>query len=193
MTASPGPRIDPDIARRIRLITLDVDGVLTDGSIWVQWSDGDEGGELRRFHVLDGLAIHLARAVGLEVAFVSGKRSPAVEARARELEIREVHLGYAFGKVSAIDEILSRRGWEWREVAHLADDLADLPALGRAGLPAAVANAVPEVREAASWRGSVAGGQGAVREFVEALLRARDEWDEVVGHYLERAGGSDGG
>lgn len=185
------PSIDAELARRIRLVSLDVDGVLTDGGLWVERSVLGDLAEIRRFHVLDGLGIRLLRQAGIEVALVSGKASGVVQARAEELEIEEVHLGYPFGKVAAIQGILWRRDWEWSQVAHLADDLADLAVLERVGLPAAVANAVPEVRAAARWRGAVRGGEGAVREFARALLEARGDWETQVERFVERGRGSD--
>jgi len=185
VTVAPGAgrAIDPEVARAVKLVSLDVDGVLTDGSFALR-GGGDE--ESRRFSVLDGLGIHLLCQAGLEVAFVSGKRSPAVEARARDLGVTEVHLGSPHGKVAAVEGILKRNGWEWRQVAHLGDDLADVALLERVGLPAAVANAEPEVAALASWRGRVRGGQGAVREFARALLVARGEWEEQVNRYVAR-------
>lgn len=178
--------IDPDLAGSIRLVSLDVDGVLTDGSFTSEVRKGSAVQESRRFSVLDGLGIHLLKTAGLEVAFISGKTSAAVEARARDLGVTEVHLGLPFGKVQAIDGILERNGWSWGQVAHLGDDLADLAVLERAGLPAAVANAVPEVSAVASWTGAVRGGEGAVREFAQALLDARGEWEEQVRRYVEK-------
>jgi len=177
--------IPADVARGIRLVSLDVDGVLTDGSFTSEVSDSAVT-ESRRFSVLDGLGIHLLQSAGLTVAFVSGKRSAAVEARARDLGVEEVHLDLPFGKVEAIEGMLQRNGWSWTQVAHLGDDLADLAVLERAGLPAAVANAVPEVREIADWVGEVRGGEGAVREFARALLDSRGEWAEQVRKYVEK-------
>jgi 3-deoxy-D-manno-octulosonate 8-phosphate phosphatase (KDO 8-P phosphatase) len=178
--------VDEDVARSIRLVSLDVDGVLTDGSFTTEVMRDNSIAESRRFSVLDGLGIHLMRSAGLLVAFVSGKTSEAVAARARDLGVDEVHLGVPFGKVEAIEGILERNGWDWPQVAHLGDDLADLAVLERAGLPAAVGNAVPEVREIASWVGQVRGGEGAVREFARALLDARGEWSEQVENYVAR-------
>lgn len=182
--------IPVDVARAIRLVVLDADGVLTDGGIYVD-GDGDGGTrEMRRFHALDGLGIRMLAEAGLTVAIVSGKRSAAVARRAAELGISEVHQGVPFGKVAAVEGILSRNGWSWPSVAHLGDDLADIASMERAGLPAAVSNAVPEVKACASWCGGVPGGSGAVREFVEALLRARGEWNELVEAYVERSRGT---
>jgi 3-deoxy-D-manno-octulosonate 8-phosphate phosphatase (KDO 8-P phosphatase) len=183
--------IPAEVARAIRLVVLDADGVLTDGGIYV---DGGAGArELRRFHALDGLGIRMLAEAGLTVAIVSGKRSEAVTRRATELGIVEVHQGAPFGKVAAVEGILSRHGWSWSAVAHLGDDLADAALMERVRLPAAVSNAVPEVKARASWCGTVPGGSGAVREFVEALLRARGEWEELVEAYVERSRGTAAG
>lgn len=186
----PGGAIDAATARAVRLVTLDVDGVLTDGSFELRAGEGGESVETRRFSVLDGLGIHLMQQAGLAIAFVSGRTSSAVAARAHELGVTEVHLGNPDGKVSAVEGILRRNGWEWRQVAHLGDDLADVALLERVGLPAAVANAEPEVAALAAWRGRVPGGQGAVREFARALLEARGEWSEQVSRYVERGRGA---
>lgn len=175
-----------ELARRIRVLALDADGVLTDGGIYLSGAE-NEGGGLRRFHVQDGMAVHMLRRAGVEVAIVSGRESGALRARARELGIGEVHTVGPFEKVPAVAGILRRAGADWPEAACLADDLADLALLERVGLPGAVANAVPEVRERAIWRGRVPGGEGAVREFAEDLLRARDEWDDLVEDYVEES------
>lgn len=177
------PSIAPAVARRIRLLVLDADGVLTDGGLFVG-TRGGERFELRRFHVQDGLAVHLLRAAGVVVAIVSGKDSEAVRIRAEELGIHEVHQVGAFEKLPVVAELLERLELEWDETAFLSDDLADLAVLERVGLPAAVANAAAEVRAAARWQGRVPGGSGAVREFAEALLHARGEWEGLVRAYL---------
>lgn len=172
-------------ARRVRLIVLDSDGVMTDGGIYTAVDEDGRALSLRRFNVHDGVGIFMLRRAGLAVAIVSGKRSRALAARAEELGVAEAHQVDAHHKLPTVQGILDRGGFEWSETACLADDLADLPLLERVGLPAAVANAVPEVRERATWIGQSDGGHGAVREFAEALLRARDEWDELVERYLE--------
>jgi len=175
--------IPAEVARRIRLVLLDADGVLTDGGLYV--SEGVVGElEGRRFHVHDGLAIHMLRRAGLGIAIVSGKLSGSVKRRAEELGIEEVHQVTAFGKLEAVEGVLQRAGASWLEAAFLGDDLADLPVLREVGLPAAVANAVSEVKEAAAWIGKQTGGDGAVREFIEALLAARGEWTALVEEYV---------
>lgn len=185
--------IEPDVARRIGLLVLDADGVLTDGGIYV--ADGVDGRpfQLRRFHVRDGLAIHLLREAGIEPVIVSGRDSPALRARARELGIDEVHQVAPERKVAVVEEMLDARELGWEEAASLADDLADAAVMERVALPAAVADAVSEVRERAAWVSETPGGHGAVREFTEALLTARGEWDEQVEAYVDRGRGGPGG
>lgn len=184
--------IEPELAARVALLVLDADGVLTDGGIYV--ADGVDGEpfQLRRFHVRDGIAIHMLRRAGIEPVIVSGRGSPALRERARELEIEEVHQVTPWEKVPVIGGLLEDRGLGWDRAACLADDLADAAVLERVALPAAVADAVPEIRERSDWTGRVAGGRGAVREFVEALLRARGEWDELVEDFVSLARGGEG-
>lgn len=179
------PPMDPRVAKAIRFVSLDVDGVLTDGSIWVGTDGRGAARDLRRFHALDGLAIRMMQRAGLAVAFLSGKESTAVRLRARELDILEVSLGSRRGKLSALRGMLARCACTLDRTAHLGDDLTDLAVMERVGLPAAVVNAVPEVRAAAAWVGTVSGGRGAVREFAEALLVARGQWDGLVAEFRE--------
>ena len=175
--------ISGEQAHRVRVVLLDADGVMTDGGLYVS-ADEERVTEGRRFHVHDGLGIHMLRRADLVVAIVSGKVSAPVRRRAEALGIMEVHQVSPFGKLEAVDDILRRVGATWDEAAFLADDLADLPVLREVGLPAAVANAVPEVKKAADWVGEVCGGAGAVREFSEALLRGRAEWGALVEGYV---------
>lgn len=180
------------VARRIRLLVLDADGVLTDGGIYVADGVGGEPFQLRRFHVRDGVAIHLLRAAGVEPVIVSGRASAAVRERALELGIEEVHQVLPWEKVAVVRGLADGRGLRWNEIACLADDLPDLALLERVGLPASVADAAPEVRSAALWCSTRRGGDAAVREFAEALLRARGEWEERVAAYVERGRGREG-
>lgn len=179
------------VARRIRLLVLDADGVLTDGGIYVADGPAGEVFQLRRFHVRDGVAIQLLRAAGVEPAVVSGRASPAVRERALELGIEEVHQVPARDKVAVVRRMAEARGLRWNEVACLADDLPDLALLERVGLPACVADAAPEVRETSLWCSTRRGGDAAVREFAEALLRARGQWTQEVEAYVARARGPD--
>lgn len=179
--------IDPTAARRVGLIVLDVDGVLTDGGIyWTDPVDGEARG-LRRFDVRDGVGLHMLDRAGITTALVSGKDSPAVRARARELGIEEVHMVHPARKVEVVRELLEARGLGWDETSCLGDDLPDLALLRRVGLPAAVADAVPEVCAVARWQASRPGGNGAVREFAETLLRSRGRWHDIVDEYLSES------
>lgn len=177
-------RLPAERARRVRLVVLDVDGVLTDGGIYLGATEGGERVEMKRFDITDGLGIRLLREAGLEVAMVTGRESTAVRMRAEELGITECHQDRSAAKLPVVRGILERLGLEWDEVACIGDDLPDLPVLRRAGLAVAVANARPEVRAVAHWVTRRTGGRGAVREFAEALLEARGEWARGVDAYL---------
>ena len=158
-------------AKAIRLLILDVDGVLTDGRLVY----GPAGEELKVFHVQDGLAIVGAQRSGLIVAVISGRASPAVSRRMADLGVLEVHQG-TDDKEAVLDALLRRRRVTPRETAYMADDLPDLPLLRRVGLALAPANAAAEVKRVVHWVGRRAGGQGAVREAVETILKARGSW-----------------
>jgi 3-deoxy-D-manno-octulosonate 8-phosphate phosphatase (KDO 8-P phosphatase) len=181
--------IDPGLARRIRLVGLDVDGVLTDGGLYLAGVAG-QAVEFKRFDSRDGTAVWLLRRAGLTVVISSGRHADATAIRARELKVDEVLQDETGGgrKVEAFERMLARRGLEFGDCAFVGDDLADLPLLRRVGLPIAVANAVPEAKAAAALVTRTPGGHGAVREIAEALLRARGVWDDVVTHYLEERG-----
>lgn len=158
-------------AARVRLLVLDVDGVLTDGGL----AYAKDGEETKRFHVRDGFAMVAARRVGLEVAVISGRASDAVTRRMAELGLTEVHQGVG-DKAAALGDLLARLGLGAREVAVMGDDLPDLPMMRMGGLALAPADAAPEVRRGADWRARCRGGAGAVREAIEWLLRARKAW-----------------
>lgn len=175
--------ISEELARRIRVVILDADGVLTDGGIYLIDGDGPPRGG-RRFHVHDGVGIFMLRRAGVEVAIVSGKLSPAVRARAAELGIEEVHQVNPLDKLPAVEALLSRLEADWSEAAFMGDDIADIPVLRHVGLPCAVDGAAPEVRSEAAWCSARPGGAGAVREFAEDLLRTRGEWTALVESYI---------
>ena len=163
-------------ARRMRLVVFDVDGVLTDGGIYLGATPAGERIEMKRFEITDGLGIRLLRDAGIQVAIVTGRESDSVRLRAEELGITECHQDASADKLPICEALIDRLGVSWEETAFLADDLADIPVLRRVGLPAAVANAVPEVRALARWVGRRRGGDGAAREFAEVMLRLRGEW-----------------
>lgn len=180
--------IDPALARTIRLVAFDVDGVLTDGGLYIGHADGRRV-ELKRFDSQDGLAVWLLRQAGLLVALVSGRAAEATVLRAQELRIDDVIQDDGSGrKLFAFAELLERRGLDWEHCAFVGDDLADVPLLRRVALPIAVANAVPEAKALATVVTAAPGGHGAVREAVEALLRARGEWDGLIERYLSERG-----
>lgn len=177
------PVIDPAVARRIRLVCFDVDGVLTDGGIVL----GDVAGsrvELKRYDIQDGLGIKMLQAAGLLTAIITGRESVSVALRANELGVDEVIQDHQARKVPALRQLLERRGLEWADVAFVGDDLPDLGVLRMVGLPVSVGNAAPEARRASAVHLTRQGGAGAVREFCELLLRARGEWDAQVEAYV---------
>ncbi|MBW3554284.1 MAG: HAD hydrolase family protein [Gemmatimonadetes bacterium] len=176
-----GDAIPAELARRIRVVVLDVDGVLTDNGVYLGQDASGERIELKRFHIMDGLAIRMLGWAGLRVVLVSGRESQATAVRARELGVECFQEGSR--KAPVVARILAREGADWAEMAMVADDLADLPVMQRAGLPVAVANAAPEIREQALWVTARSGGDGAVRDFAEALLHARGDWDRLVEAY----------
>jgi 3-deoxy-D-manno-octulosonate 8-phosphate phosphatase (KDO 8-P phosphatase) len=161
--------------RRLRLVLSDVDGVLTDGRVWLL----PTGEEVKGFHIRDGLAVALAQKAGLRIGLLSGRRSPAVEHRARELGITLVRQGVS-DKAAELRALLAAESLSAPEVAFMGDDVNDLAVLSEVGLSAAPADAPFEVRAAAFMITDAAGGRGCFREFLEAILRARGDWERVV-------------
>lgn len=177
------PAIDAEVARRIRLVCFDVDGVLTDGGIVL----GDSAGarvELKRYDIQDGLGIVMLKQAGILTAIVTGRESESVALRAKELQVDDCIQDNRARKVAALQSLLAKHRLDWDQVAFVGDDLPDLGVMRRVGLPVAVGNATPEARRAASVQLTRNGGGGAVREFCEALLRARGEWDAQVEAYV---------
>lgn len=158
-------------ARAIRLLVLDVDGVLTDGQLHY----GPTGEEWKVFHVQDGLALVAAQRAGLQVAVLSARVSAAVSSRMADLGVHQVHQGVA-DKAEFLATLIRRLGLIPAQVAYMGDDLPDLPLLASVGLALAPCDAAPEVRAIAHWVARRSGGAGAVREAVEAILRARAAW-----------------
>lgn len=187
MSADPIPEA---LAARVRLVILDVDGVLTDAGVYMGVYMGEESGErdpieLKRFDIQDGVGVKMLMWGGLDVAFVSGRVSAATTIRARELGVEECHQEPDAHKLKVVEDLLERKGVGWDEVAMLADDIPDLAVLRRVGLKAAVANATGPVVAVADWQSTRSGGRGAVREFSDALLRARGDLERVVEEYVE--------
>jgi 3-deoxy-D-manno-octulosonate 8-phosphate phosphatase (KDO 8-P phosphatase) len=165
-------------ARKIELLLLDVDGVLTDGGIWYSGT----GDELKRFHVRDGSGLKLWQSVGLRAGVLSGRSSPAVDRRAKELGLTPVIQGRN-DKGAAFREILSQTGLTPEQVCGIGDDLPDLPLLRQCGLAITVADAAEEVQAMAAHTTTRAGGCGAVREAIEWLLKLRGQWQEAAAQY----------
>jgi 3-deoxy-D-manno-octulosonate 8-phosphate phosphatase (KDO 8-P phosphatase) len=170
-------------------MVLDVDGVLTDNGIWIGPIAGERV-ELKRFDIQDGLGQVLLRAAGIACVWLSGRRSEATALRATELRVDELLQVPGPRKLEHLEQLLQRRETGWAEVAYVGDDLADLPVLGRVGLPMAVAIGVSEVRAVAAYVTRAAGGHGAVREVIEALLKARGVWPEMLERYFSQRGAS---
>lgn len=175
--------LDPALAARIRFVGLDVDGVMTDGGIYL----GDVAGaphEFKRYHIHDGLGVFLLRQAGLLVGVLTGRVSRSVELRAHELRADELYQDAQARKLPGLLEMLERRRISLAETAFVGDDFPDMAILRVVGLPVAVGNAVPEIRRVAKLQLAQHGGQGAVREFAEILLRARGQWTDVVEQYV---------
>jgi 3-deoxy-D-manno-octulosonate 8-phosphate phosphatase (KDO 8-P phosphatase) len=161
--------------RALRLVLTDVDGVLTDGTVLLL----PDGHEAKAFHIRDGLGIVLAQRAGLRIGLLSGRDSKAVAHRARELGIAIVRQGVA-DKGAALREILAAEKLAPHEVAYMGDDVNDLAVIGEVGLSAAPADAPLEVKARAYMITDARGGQGCLREFLEAILRARGDWERLV-------------
>ncbi len=188
------PRIDPGLARRIRVVGLDVDGVLTDGGVYLGATHAGHAAnavsfEVKRYDIQDGLGLHLLRDAGIQLVIITGRVSESVAMRGRELGAVAVVQDPDARKLPALRRVLDDLGCTLAECAFVGDDLPDLSVLRAVGLPVAVGNAVPEVRRAAVLQLNAGGGYGAVREFAEALLQARGEWvDRVEAYVTARSG-----
>lgn len=162
----------------IKMIIFDVDGVLTDGTILID----DHGVETKRFHVRDGMAIRMAQQMGLKVAALTSRTTRAVSLRLGELGVDPVLQG-ATDKAVGLETICRETGVLPEQCAYVGDDLLDLPALLRCGLPVAVADAVEEVKAEAKHVTAAPGGHGAAREVIEHILKAQGRWDEMLKRY----------
>lgn len=164
--------------KHIRLLLLDVDGVLTDGSIIYN----DHGSETKIFNAKDGLGLRLVMSVGIDVGIVTGRRSKALRHRCENLGIRFLFDGVG-NKGKMLTEIVAQTGIGPEQAAFVGDDLPDLPLMKEVGLAIAVADAHGIIRQKADWTTKAPGGHGAVREVCETLLAAKGVWDEIVGRY----------
>ncbi|NOX37796.1 MAG: HAD hydrolase family protein [Calditrichaeota bacterium] len=162
-------------AQKIRLIIMDVDGVLTEGHIILE----DEKPEMKMFHAHDGIGLVMARRVGLKTAIISQRESPAVQRRARELHIDYLYLKQ-FYKISAYEKLKHDHGYRDEEICYIGDDIPDLPVLRRVGLPVAVQNANWRIKQEIPFVTETEGGRGAIREVIEAILKAQGKLEQAI-------------
>lgn len=166
-------------AKRIRLLILDVDGVLTTGIIYY----GSEGFEMKGFHLHDGLGIKLLQKSGIAVAIISGKNSEPVARRLRDLQIQHIYLGLE-DKLPAYEELKQKLQLNDEQIAYMGDDLPDLPLLRRAGFAITVPQAAGVIREHVDLVTTAKAGKGAVREVCELILNAQDQYQNMIQSYL---------
>jgi 3-deoxy-D-manno-octulosonate 8-phosphate phosphatase (KDO 8-P phosphatase) len=164
-------------AQQVKMIVLDVDGVLTEGLMFF----GRDGEYLKAFHVHDGLGVTLAHNAGIQTAIITGRTSELVKQRAAELKIGDLYQG--INKVTALQQLIAKYTLELSQICYVGDDLNDLPLLERVGLACAVANAVDEVKAVSHFTATLAGGSGAVRQIIEMILKSQGKWDNAVAAY----------
>jgi 3-deoxy-D-manno-octulosonate 8-phosphate phosphatase (KDO 8-P phosphatase) len=170
-------------ARKIKLLLMDVDGVLTDGRFFYVPRPGGGLFETKMFHSRDGLGFRLAHQAGLKTGFLSGRSSPAVEYRAKELGVHFLKQN-AREKLEPYQEILREAHFKDEEVCYVGDDIVDLPLLTRVGLAVGVAGGHKLLRRYVHYMTQQTGGRGAVREVIELILSAQGKWDAILKHYL---------
>jgi len=169
-----------EIARGIKLLILDVDGVLTDGRIILD----DEGNEYKAFHVRDGHGIKMLIRAGMQVAIITGRFSKVVERRAHELGITEV-FQKCFNKTSAYHHLIEKYSLSGEEVAYIGDDIVDVPLMAKVGLPVTVSDADGYVKKFALFVTERRGGRGAVREVTDVILKSKGLWERILNEYFE--------
>jgi 3-deoxy-D-manno-octulosonate 8-phosphate phosphatase (KDO 8-P phosphatase) len=165
-------------AQKIKLLLLDVDGVLTDGRIIYD----SRGRDMKFFDVHDGLGVYLLKKIGISTILITAKGSRAIRPRARDMKVEEIFENIS-PKTAVLDRILKKYKVESSQVCFVGDDLVDLCLMKKVGFPIAVFNAAPEIKQVASYITLKEGGRGAVREVVELILKAQGKWEEVVGLY----------
>ncbi len=170
----------------IKMVMMDVDGVMTDGSIFV----GESVDELKGFNVKDGMGIVLAQKAGVKIVFLSGRYSRALANRAKELGVEDVYHN-ATDKVAVVSELMKKYLLKKQEIAYIGDDINDIPVLRSVGFPCVVNDAIDEVKSIAKYVSRLNGGRGAVREILDMILKAEDLFDRALRDYLdERKSGS---
>lgn len=170
---------------RIKMLISDVDGVLTNGHVYSGAISETEEVELKQFSIHDGMGVALARAAGLPIALISGRYSPATDKRASELKIEEVYNG-ALNKLIPYEELKEKYNLSDVEIAYIGDDLIDIPVMVRVGLPVAVKDAFPEVKDCAVYVTDTAGGEGALREVVVKILKEQGRYEDVLSDLRNR-------
>lgn len=166
-------------AKQIKLVVFDVDGVLTDGSLYL----GDDGLEYKAFYSRDGHGMKMLQATGVEIAIITGRTSKVVEVRMASLGIQQVYQG-RLDKLAAYEDLLAKRGWEHCHVAFVGDDIVDLPVMLRVGLAIAVQDGHPLVKQHAHWQTPSSGGRGAARDVCELIMEAQGHLEDQVRKYL---------
>jgi len=176
------PKISPALKKRaaqIKLLLMDVDGTMTDGSVTLLSQTDGTALEIKTFDAHDGQGLTLAQTAGLRTGCITGRESAALLRRAQEMKMEFIYMKQPV-KMPAYEEILRRAGVPDSAVAYIGDDLPDLPLLRRAGLAIAVGDAVPEVKEAAHYTTRAIAGKGAVRESIEVILKSKRIWEEMI-------------
>ena len=171
-----------ELAAKIRLLLMDVDGVMTDGRLYNVPDAAGNMVETKGFDSQDGIALQWLNWKGIKAGVVSGRVSPATAERARQSRISYVYQGH-IEKIPILEEILRDSGFDKSHVAYIGDDFTDIVVMRRVGLAIATANARPEVKQQAHYVTSQPGGSGAVREVIELILKAQGLWDEILKHY----------
>jgi 3-deoxy-D-manno-octulosonate 8-phosphate phosphatase (KDO 8-P phosphatase) len=179
MTEAEKMQVNTEKAKKLKLLILDVDGVLTDGKLFFD----NQGNEYKSFHARDGHGIKLLRQTGVEVAVISGRKSNSVALRMKNLGIEHIYQGHE-NKRAAFNEVIEKIGITPEQAAHVGDDLLDLPIMIRVGLSIAVADANLAVKQRADWYTKLPGGHGAVREVCDFIMQAQGHFEEVVNAYL---------
>jgi 3-deoxy-D-manno-octulosonate 8-phosphate phosphatase (KDO 8-P phosphatase) len=169
-------------ASKIKVLLMDVDGVLTDGRLYYLKDHEDKAAELKAFNSHDGLGLHFLNFAGIKTGVISGRISFATEERARILKMSYVYQGH-LEKIPLFEEVLAKEGIKADEAAFVGDDFTDVPLMQRSGLGCAVADARSEVRERAHFVSSKPGGRGAVREIAELILKSQGQWEKILAKY----------
>lgn len=164
----------------VRLFLCDVDGILTDASVWMGAED-----ELKRFHIQDGLGLRLLQKEGIQVGWVSNRPSFATSQRAFDLKVDFVVQSYDSDKVAAVERILKETGRTWEQLCYMGDDVVDLGVLKRCRLAATVPNAIAEAKQFSHYVTAREGGHGAVREVVDMILKAQGKWEKLVAYFAQ--------